>query len=347
VVFTASDTGIGIAPEDQSRIFEEFTQVEGPRQKHIKGTGLGLPLVKKLTGLLGGYVELESRLGVGSSFSAVLPRVYQGPTEVSSVPEVSTQLDPRRRSVLVVEDNPETLFIYEKYLKGSGFQVIPARTLQAARQALMRFRPVAIVLDILLEGENTWGLLGELKGGEATRNIPVLVVTLVENEAKARTLGADAFCVKPVDRSWLLDKLGSGFAASQPERVLVIEDDEASRYLIRALLAGLNYEVIEAGDGGEGLRLARLVLPRLVVLDLELPDTSGLDVIRQLQAEAATRDIPVLINSSRVLSERARQEMITAGATAILSKESLTGAEGPALLREALRQVGLTVGKGS
>jgi signal transduction histidine kinase/DNA-binding response OmpR family regulator len=347
VVFSVVDTGIGIAPEDQPHIFEEFTQVEHPRQKHVKGTGLGLPLVKKLAGLLGGYVELESRVGVGSSFSVILPRVYKGPPEVNFVPEVSTQLDPRRRPVLVVEDNPETLFIYEKYLKGSGFQVIPARTLQAARQALTRFRPVAVVLDILLEGENTWGFLGELKGAEATRNIPVLVVTLVENEAKARVLGADAFCVKPVDRSWLLGKLGSCFTPEQHNRALVIEDDESSRYLIRVLLAGLNYEVMEAGDGGDGVRLARLALPQFVVLDLELPDTSGLDVMQQLRAEAATRDIPVIISTSRELSERDRHEMIAGGATAILSKESLTSAEGPAVLRGALREGGRMVGEGS
>jgi signal transduction histidine kinase/DNA-binding response OmpR family regulator len=341
IVFSVSDTGIGIALEDQPRVFEEFVQVDGPRQKHVKGTGLGLPLVKKLAGLLGGHVELESQPGAGSAFCVVLPRVYQGHPEESIVPALSTRPDPKRRPVLVVEDNAETLFIYERYLRGSGFQVIPARTLQAARQALGQFRPVAVILDVLLEGENTWGLLQELKGAASTRDIPVLVVTLVENEAKARIMGADAFCVKPVDRSWLLDRLTLIPARADHAKVLVIEDDEASRYVMRGLLSGMNFDVIEARDGDEGLRLARDLRPRLVTLDLDLPDARGLDVMKQLRHEAETRSIPIIINSSRVLSEHDRYDMLLAGASSVLSKASLSGAEGEAELRSALEAVGL------
>jgi CheY-like chemotaxis protein len=262
------------------------------------------------------------------------------------VPVVSAQLDPKRRPVLVVEDNAETLFIYEKYLKGSGYQVIPARTLQAARAALARFRPVAVILDVLLEGENTWGLLNELKGTEATRDIPVLVVTMVENEAKARALGADAFCVKPVDRTWLLSKLGSIGASPPIAQALVIEDDDASRYLIRGLLVSLNFSVIEAKNGSDGLRLARLELPQLIALDLELPDTTGLEVMQHLRAEPSTQPIPIIINTSRVLEERDRHEMLAAGAAAVLNKESLTGDAGQLSLRAALREVGFDVATG-
>jgi signal transduction histidine kinase/CheY-like chemotaxis protein len=346
VIFTVSDTGIGIAPEHHGLIFEEFTQVDGPRQRQIKGTGLGLPLVKKLTELLGGHVELASKVGVGSSFTAIIPRTYQGPQNVSVASPVSSLLDPKRRPVLVVEDNPETLFIYEKYLKGSSFQLVPARTLQAAREALARFRPAAIVLDVLLENESTWGLLSELKESRFTRNIPVLVVTLVENEAKARLLGADAFYVKPVDRNWLLAKLISLAVTQTPKRALVIEDDEASRYLTRGLFAGLNFEVIEAELGCDGLRLARLERPQVVTLDLDLPDGNGLDVMRRLREEAETRDIPVIINTSRPLSETDQHEMQAAGAAAVISKESLNGAGGESVLREALLKVGFSIGTG-
>jgi signal transduction histidine kinase/CheY-like chemotaxis protein len=346
VIFTVSDTGIGIAPNDHALIFEEFTQVEGPRQRHVKGTGLGLPLVKKLTELLGGQVELTSKIGTGSSFSAMIPQAYHGPQNVCAAPRASSEIDPKRRPVLVVEDNPETLFIYEKYLKGSPFQLIPARTLQAAREALGRFRPVAIVLDVLLENESTWGLLGELKQSRFTRSIPVIVVTLVENESKARVLGADAFCVKPVDRNWLLAKLISSAVTQVPKRALVIEDDEASRYLTRGLFAGLNFDVIEAELGCDGLRLARLERPQVVSLDLDLPDGNGLDIMRRLREEAETRDIPVIINTSRLLSDADQYEMHAAGAAAVISKESLSGAGGESVLREALLKVGLSIGTG-
>ena len=126
----------------------------------------------------------------------------------------------------------------------------------------------------------------------------------------------------------------------------MIEDDEASRYVMRGLLTAMNYQVIEADDGREGLRLARRELPQLVALDLELPDSSGLDVMRRLREEVATRNIPVIINTSRVLSEQDRREMMSAGAAAVLSKESLSGADGQNLLREVLQEVRLPVGTG-
>jgi signal transduction histidine kinase/CheY-like chemotaxis protein len=347
MVFAVADTGIGIAPEDHERIFEEFTQIESVRQKYVKGTGLGLPLVRRLAGVLRGRLELTSAPGLGSTFSAVLPRVYRGPAEVSFVPEVTTQLDPTRRPVLVVEDNRETLFIYEKYLKGSTFQVVPARTLQAARQALGRFRPVAVILDVLLEGENTWELLADLKGAEATRDLPVLVVTLVENETKALALGADAFCAKPVERAWLLRHLNAAVRAGAPGTVLIIDDDEASRYLLKGMLGERGLEVVEAPDGDEGLLRAIRHRPRAVFLDLDLPGRNGLEVLGALRAEPATRDIAVIINTSRVLGEEDRRCLAAAGAVAVLSKEHPSREAALARLRDALRAAGLEGEAGS
>src|SRR5262249_55809003 len=140
-------------------------------------------------------------------FSATLPRIFQGQRELAVVPEVSSRIDPSRRTILVVEDNQETLFIYDKYFKGTAFQVLPARNLRTARQALAQVRPAAVILDVLLDNESGWDLLEELKSSEETRSIPVLVITLVENEGKAMALGADGYCAKPVDRTWLLKKL--------------------------------------------------------------------------------------------------------------------------------------------
>jgi CheY-like chemotaxis protein len=334
VTFCVADTGIGIAPEDQERIFQEFTQLDNPRQKFVKGTGLGLPLVKKLAELLGGRVTLRSDLGIGSTFAAVLPCAYRGPTEVAYVPEVSTQLDPARRPVLVVEDNRETLFIYEKFLKGSPFQVIPARTVREAKRLVTQVRPAAVVLDVMLEGESTWELLAELKQREATRDVPVLVVTLVDNRHKAAALGADAFCPKPVDRGWLLDKLSALAKPDGPASVLLIDDDEASRYLLKGHLAATPSRVIEAASGREGLRLAQQERPRAIFLDLKMPDLSGFDVLKMLQADPATRDIPVLIHTSLVLGDAERGRL--AGASAILPKEGLSREALTTSLREAL-----------
>jgi signal transduction histidine kinase/CheY-like chemotaxis protein len=342
-LFTVADTGIGIAPEDQEAIFQEFTQLESARQKRVKGTGLGLPLSRKLAELLGGGVSVKSTQGVGSTFSLTIPCVYRGPAEVSYAPEVSPQVDPTRLPVLVVEDNRETLFIYEKYLKGTGFQVIPARSLRASRRLLLDVRPVAVVLDILLEGESTWELIADLKRQPHTRDVPVWVVTMVDNQHKARALGADDFCVKPVERGWLLDKLHALVRAGAAEKVLLIDDDEVSRYLLKGLLADTRYGVLEAASGAEGLRLAERERPRAVFLDLDMPDLSGFEVLAALRAGAATRHVPVIIHTSRVLEEPERQRLAR-GAAAILSKEALSRDVALARLREALTRAVLGSG---
>ena len=184
-IFSVSDTGIGIAPEDQERIFQEWTQVEGKLQKTVNGTGLGLPLSRKFAQLLGGEVYVRSQPGIGSTFFAAVPVIFTGATDIVYVPELSRELDSTKLPVLVVEDNREALFIYDKYLKGTQFQVIPAGNLREARAALRDFRPAAVILDVLLQGEHSWELLRELKQDPATASIPILVVTVVENREKA------------------------------------------------------------------------------------------------------------------------------------------------------------------
>ncbi|MGZ3303028.1 MAG: ATP-binding response regulator, partial [Isosphaeraceae bacterium] len=193
VIFSVTDTGIGIALKDQRRVFEEFNQVEGPVQKRVKGTGLGLPLSRKLAELLGGRVSVRSEPGVGSTFVAVIPRSYRPVDDADDTPESRWRLDPLRSPVLVVEDDPVDLLLYEKYLEGSAFHVLPARTIGEARRVLRRVRPLAVLLNILLEAESGWTLLTEIKGQAATRGIPILVLTIVEGKEQALALGAADF----------------------------------------------------------------------------------------------------------------------------------------------------------
>jgi signal transduction histidine kinase/DNA-binding response OmpR family regulator len=310
VSFTVADTGIGIADEDQDRIFQEWSQVDGRLQKAAKGSGLGLPLSRKLAQLLGGDVYLKSEVGLGSTFTAVIPVAFHGETQIVSVPEVRRELDSSKLPVLVVEDNREALFIYEKYLKGSDFQVIPANNIKEARAAVTTeaFRPVAIVLDVLLQGEHSWDFLRDLKNNPSTRDIPVYVVTVVDNRDKALSLGADGFYVKPVDRVWLLNQLRSVSVSNRQRQVLVIDDDETSRYLLESLLAGSGCSLVQARGGIEGLRMAQQSKPGAIILDLGMPDLSGFEVLEKLKANADTSGVPVIVHTSQVLDhdDRAR-----------------------------------------
>lgn len=338
VVFAVSDTGIGIASENLDRIFEEWTQVEGKLQKVAKGTGLGLPLSRKLTQLLGGNAYVKSELGIGSTFFAAVPIHFAGATEAVYVPDVKAELDGSKLPVLVVEDNREALFIYEKYLRGSEFQVVPAQDLKEARRALQEFRPVAIVLDVLLQGEHSWNLLQELKYQPSTRDIPVFVVTVVENQQKALALGATAFHSKPIDRVWLLKQL----QATQPnpaEQILIVDDDEVSRYLLKSALANSGYRLLEAQGGKEGLRLAREAKPKLIILDLAMPDLSGFEVLNILKGDPDTREIPVVIHTSQELGSHDRA--LLNAAVDIVPKDSGSRELVGLRITEALSRAGL------
>jgi signal transduction histidine kinase/DNA-binding response OmpR family regulator len=334
IVFAVEDTGIGIAPEDQQRIFNEFAQVEHPLQRRFKGTGLGLPLSKRLTELLGGRLWVESEPGVGSRFFAEIPIQYRNaPTESDQV-IASWTVDPARIPILVVEDAFEDQLFYEKILKNTPFQLLAARTLPAARQALSRIRPAAVILDILLQNEQSWTFLCQIKETAATADIPVLVVSTVDDRAKSAALGADQHAVKPIERAWLLRTLEC-LTTSGTTRVLLVDDQDVMRSVIAQFLDPRSYTVIEAETGAAGLAAARTERPGLILLDLGLPDMNGRQVLAELKADPDTRSIPVvLVTSARLESaERVSLDPLIAG---ILPKEALTRETVNAAARRAL-----------
>ena len=314
VVFSVADTGIGIAPEHQSMIFQEFTQLENSLQRKFRGTGLGLPLAKKLAELLGGFVTLSSEPGLGSTFSATIPIHYQPHQSFGEV-VVAPEVDHARVPVLVIEDEIEPRLLYEKYLRGTGFQPVTARSLREARAILETLRPGAIILDIMLRGEEGWSLLPELKSNPATRDLPVIVITNVDDRVKAMSLGADAFANKPVERRWLLDHLHRFAGRNLTRKVVLIDDEEVSRYLLRQLFPAPPCQVMEAANGMDGLQLVRDELPQLILLDLLMPELGGLDVLERLRADPRTKEIPVIVSSSKMIDddERSRIERYGAG----------------------------------
>jgi signal transduction histidine kinase/CheY-like chemotaxis protein len=335
VVLAVADTGIGIAPEDQERIFQEFGQVDSPLQRRVKGTGLGLPLCRKLAALLGGSVALESRPDAGSTFRAVIPVTYASPVASAG----ATVLDPSRVPVLVVEDSPDTILLYERYVAPAGFQVVPAQSLREAREQLATVRPRAIVLDILLRGEDGWGFLAEVKRRDDTRRIPVLVVTTVEDERKGLALGADAYWVKPIDRHHLVHSLRRLTAPETIERVLVVDDEEISRYVLRQHLLTPERAVSEAATGDEAIRVARDEQPDVICLDLTMPDVDGSELLRRLKADARTRDIPIVIVTSKHLDDAERERFLRL-ASDVITKDTASRSRVVAAVETALRRAG-------
>lgn len=339
-VFEVRDTGIGIAADDLERIFEEFSQVEHHLKRDIKGTGLGLSLSRRLAHVLGGTLTVRSRRHEGSVFTLTIPRVHPEVAELAQLTRRAGELDPNRAPLLVIEDDRQTLFLYEKYLRGSGFQVVPARSVEEAREVMRRVAPAAVVLDVLLEGETTWEFLSEMKADPRTRDVPILVVTVTNHEQKARALGADEFFVKPLDQRWLLAKLNALAARAPVERLLVIDDDEVSRYLLRRHLEGTPYRVLEAADGEEGVRRAREERPDVIFLDFVMPGMGAFEVLDELKRDPATRHIPVVIHTSRSLNADELRRL-QAETSSILTKQSLSREVAIGRIREALLKSGL------
>ncbi|HUP31182.1 MAG TPA: ATP-binding protein [Usitatibacter sp.] len=324
VVFSVTDTGIGIAPEDQQMIFEEFTQVPSALQRKVKGTGLGLPLCRRLAALLGGEVWLESEPGQGSTFSARIPLNYRGaPDEAQALAATAMQQLPHDGPwVLIVEDDEATRMLYEKYLRGSAFRPLSVPTLAAAREIVKASRPAAVILDIMLPGEEqlTWRWLADAKAADAT--LPVLVASDSQDERKALSLGADAYFHKPLSRDSLLTALARLVPPATAQLALIIDDDDAARYVIRrSLRQPMKFE--EASDGVTGLALASRVRPGVIFLDLSMPGMSGVEVLDRLSADPATAHIPVVIVTSQDLSvdESAR---LRRHARAVLQKRDIS-----------------------
>lgn len=334
VIFKVRDTGIGIAEEYFERIFEEFGQVDGAIQSRVKGTGLGLPLSRRLAELLGGVITVESVVGEGSLFTVRVPRVHAEVRELSDLQ--ARPLDPNLPQVLVVEDDRKTIFIYEKYLANAGFQVVPARSIADADRLLTQLNPAAILLDIMLDGESSWNFLARLKRDPATHDIPVLVVTVTNKEQKARALGADEFWLKPVDQDRLTRKLRA-LRADSNARVLIIDDDDRARYLMTRFLENGPYQLIQAGSGATGIRAAREHRPHVILLDFVLQDMTAFDVLDELKADPLTRSIPVIVVTSLDLDQQERERLLQQ-TEVILSKESLSREIAIRRIRDALRK---------
>ena len=340
VVFSVSDTGIGIAPQNLDLIFQDFAQVDGPIQRRVKGTGLGLPLSKKLATLLNGEVRVQSQLGAGSTFILKMPLRYRDAAAGSVASQPDWVPESGKLPVLIIEDNAAMRMMYASFLAGSIFQPVHASTIREAEDLLDQVRPAAIVLDIVLHSEETWSFLARLAGDTRSQCAPILVVSSVEDQAKAYHLGARDYIVKPVERVDFIGRLRA--LTDQPpfNRVLIIDDNEGDRYLWKRQLSDASFLISEAYNGYDGFQKACEEKPQLIVLDLNMPGMSGFEVLERLKAATSTKDIPVVICTSRILTSTERNQL-TGKVAAVLSKEGLDHGAVARELRRIIEKAGM------
>ncbi len=320
VMFAVADTGIGIPPEHHETIFQEFSQVENPLQERHRGTGLGLPLCRNLAMLLGGRLWLESEVGVGSTFYAEIPVVYRGESAHSEEAAELPTPEFHRAPVLIIEDDPPTASLFESYLRHSEFQPIVVRDAAQAEVWIKRHEPVAVLADIYIGNDPIWGFISGVRG--SLPSLPLIITSAHDEGQQAIAKGASVFLLKPISRDVLLRELRQFTAQTGLRRLLIVDDNEVSRYIVRELLDRPWLEVAEAANGTEAIRLIRQNCPDAVILDLLMPDMSGIEVLQQLRQEYSTQMLPVLIYTSKPLSEMEKLELENFG-TSVVRKEDV------------------------
>jgi len=332
IEIAVADTGIGMTPEQQAKLFEEFTQADSSTARQYGGTGLGLAITRKLARMMGGDVTVASEPGKGSVFTVRLP----GSADAQA--RSSTGSDGRRSptpdSVLVIDDDATARELIADHLKAEGFSVVTAAGGVEGLKLAKELRPTAITLDVMMPDLDGWSVLAALRKDPELADIPVIMVTIVDEHRRGIALGAAGYLTKPVDRE-RLHRLVSRFRAQvPPTRVLVVEDDAVQRERMRGWLEGPQWTVREAENGREALKCIQESKPDVILLDLMMPEMDGFAVVAALQKEADWRDIPVIVITSLDLDAKDRARL-NSGVQSVLVKERFQ----PADLVERIRRL--------
>lgn len=332
---TVSDTGPGIAPDELGKLFKPFSQLHHAKKHPESGTGLGLTLTKQLVEMMGGRVSVESAPGAGASFFVDLPAQPGGPLPAQEAEATRTD----GPLALVIDDDPVARELLVVTLEGAGYRVMQVATGEEALTRAREHVPDLITLDIFLPGIDGWDVLRALKGDPSTADIPVVLVTISSDREKAFGLGAFAHMVKPLDRQALLAALERRCFIS-PDRqihVLAVDGDPNHLELVKAALAPHGCRVTTANTGQAALKGVLDEPVELLLIDLVLPDISGVEVIETMRRDERTRDLPVLLVSSSELSS-ADRERLKGAVEAVLAKQPLSTRELAKEIERAVRK---------
>ena len=318
IEFAVSDTGIGMTPEQQAKIFEEFTQADSSTARQYGGTGLGLAITRKLARMMGGDVTLTSEAGKGSTFTVRLP----ASTEVSAGDPISSDRGRSTRAdcVLVIDDDATARELIADHLKAQGFSVVTAAGGVEGLKLAKELQPTAITLDVMMPDLDGWSVLAALRQNPELADIPVIMVSIVDEHRRGIALGAAGYLTKPIDRERLHRLIRRFQAPTRPTRVLMVEDDALQRERMLGWLERPQWIVREAANGREALNVLREEKPDVILLDLMMPEMDGFEVVAALQKDAGWRDIPVIVITSLDLNAKDR-ERLNSGVQSVLVKE--------------------------
>jgi len=326
--FKVRDSGIGMTPEQLDHVFEAFEQADASVSKNYGGTGLGLAISRRFCEMLGGEVTVTSELGQGSEFLVRLParapEIQPAETEPAAEEGTSSEsgeLSNDAPTVLVIDDDGDARDLLERSLTRDGYRVVTSSRGEGALELVRRIRPAVITLDVQMPDMDGWSVLSALKSDPSVADIPVVLVTILEDRNLGYALGATEYLTKPVDRARLLSVVER--YAQRSASVLVVDDDEGTRSLIARTIAKAGLQVTEAANGRVALESLASQLPALVLLDLMMPEMDGFEFLRVLRDEPRWAEIPVVVVTAKELtaSERA---LLAGEAQQVLQKGAYT-----------------------
>jgi CheY-like chemotaxis protein/anti-sigma regulatory factor (Ser/Thr protein kinase) len=337
-VFAVSDSGIGMTDEQMTRLFEAFSQAEASTTRRYGGTGLGLAITKRFSEMMGGSVSVESKPGVGSTFTIRIPEDVDAALNAAKQSESHSTVENgagHAGRVLVIDDESSVRTLLRRFLSREGFSVDEAPSGEAGLARAREVKPDAITLDVIMPGMDGWSVLAALKADPTLADIPVIMLTVVDDKRKGYALGAADFLTKPIDREHLKRVLVRYGAGTSSHRVLLVEDDLATTELMKRTLESEGWDVVLARNGREGLEKLDAAQPSLILLDLMMPEMDGFDFVERLRSDRKS-DIPVVIVTAKDLTDEDRAKL-NGHVTTVLQKGNYSRDE---LLSEVASRLG-------